>query len=339
MPPVARLGDKISHGGEIITASDDTTADNIKVARVGDLVSCAIHGVNKIVTGANQLTTNNRLTARIGDKTECGASIVTGSPQRTIEDNPNIENDTIPALSSSVKKPPDRPVTLSPATETKNGVNHVAYLNNPSNYKNAEAAANGVKENYAGTPDTDGQIDPEPPKKCENGHEATALVFLQKILAEAAKGMWRETGQGGRPSNPNIINIWKSLGYPSTGMWASDQTAWCAGFVNLALKESGLPYVKDAGARNTMARLKGLGFQEVSVANMQPGDIVLWSFSHVNFCYTAQGGKYTFVGGNQTPDDKTKTNNPSDGSVTVSWKTGWTSSRGGIVTVLRPQCK
>jgi hypothetical protein len=121
-------------------------------------------------------------------------------------------------------------------------------------------------------------------------------------------------------------------------MWASDQTAWCAGFVNIALKESGLPYAKEAGARNTIAKAPGLGFKTVSVSEMEPGDIVLWSFSHVNFCYTASGGKYTFCGGNQTPQGPGK-NNPSDGDVTISWPNGWTPSRGGIVAVVRPQCK
>jgi hypothetical protein len=162
--------------------------------------------------------------------------------------------------------------------------------------------------------------------------------FLKKILAEAATGAWRETGQNGKPSNPNILGIWKTLGYPSSGIWASDQTAWCAGFVNFALKESGLPYAKEAGARAMIPKGKSLGFTDVNIADMQPGDIVLWNFGHVNFCYTASGGKFSFVGGNQTPQGASKSN-PNDGAVTHSWPTGWTPSRGGIAAVIRPQCK
>jgi hypothetical protein len=75
----------------------------------------------------------------------------------------------------------------------------------------------------------------------------------------------------------------------------------------------------------------------VNVADMQPGDIVLWSFGHVNFCYTANNGRFTFVGGNQTPTGSGGSN-PDDGDVTNSWKTGWTISRGGITAVVRPQC-
>ena len=66
----------------------------------------------------------------------------------------------------------------------------------------------------------------------------------------------------------------------------------------------------------------------------QPGDIVLWNFSHVNFVYTADNGKLTFVGGNQSP--KNKGNNPNDGDVTISWPGGWTSAKGGIVGIFRP---
>ena len=338
MKGVARKGDKLSKGGEIVTASGDVFSDGKAVARVGDTVNCKKHGVKKIVDGSSSVSTNNKRTARIGDKASCGCTIITGSSQRLIGDDTG-DNGAIPAPSAAFTKPPDTPVKLAPETEQKNAVNHVVYLNNPSASRNPIAAENGVKENYAGTPDTDGQIDTEPPKKCSNGHEATVLNFLKKILDEAANGQWRETGQGGKPSNQNITNIWKSLGYPTSGMWASDQTAWCAGFVNLALKESGLPYSKEAGARNTIAKAPALGFTKVAISDMQPGDIVLWSFSHVNFCYTANNGKYTFVGGNQTPDDKTRTNNPSDGSVTISWKSGWTPARGQIVEVVRPQCK
>lgn len=337
MKGVARKGDKISHGGEIITASGDVMSDGKQVARVGDKVVCKKHGNVTIVSGAGTVTTNTRPTARIGDKTSCGATIITGSSKRLIGDSTG-DNGAIPAPSAVFTKPPDNPVKLAPETEQKNAVNHIVYLNNPSASRNTIAAENGVKENYAGTPDTDGQVDTEPPKKCSNGHEATVLKFLKAVLAEADNGQWRETGQRGKPSNQNITNIWKSLGYPTTGMWASDQTAWCAGFVNLALKESGLPYAKEAGARNTISKAPGLGFTTVAVADMQPGDIALWSFNHVNFCYTAQDGKFTFVGGNQTPKGAGK-NNPSDGDVTISWPSGWTTSRGGIVTVVRPQCK
>ena len=66
----------------------------------------------------------------------------------------------------------------------------------------------------------------------------------------------------------------------------------------------------------------------------EPGDIVLWNYSHVNFVYRNQGGKLSFVGGNQSPNKGG--NNPNDGDVTNSWPGGWNSSRGGIVGIFRP---
>ena len=340
--PTARLTDQISHGGEIITGSPDTFTNGLPTARIGDLAACSIHGTVKIVTGAPSTFTNGRATARVTDLCSCGASIVTGSPDRFIGNNVAAANP--PEASNLFTKPADAPVKLNKATEEANNKKLASYVSNPNGSKNpnpalAKAQAEGgVKENYPGTPDTTGLIDQEPPKKCEPDHTATVIPFLQKCLAEAARGAWRETGQGGAPSNPNIVGIWKTLGFPSSGIWASDQTAWCAGFVHFALKESGLPYLKEAGARQTIARAGEIKMEKIAIKDMQPGDIVLWSYSHVNFCYTANGGKYTFVGGNQTPDDKTKTNNPSDGSITVSWKSGWTQDKGQIVAVIRPKC-
>lgn len=345
MRGVARLGDPIYHGsdnrGSITSASGDTKVDGKGVARQGDTASCSRHGTVTITSGSSIVLTNGKPTARYQDTLSCGA-VIGNSPShvsttRLIGDE--VPSFDPPAPTSAVfTKPADKPVTTDPVVDKKNEETHSSYVSNPSAYSNSEAASNGVKENYAGTPETDGQIDPEPPKQCADGHEATVIKFLQKVLAEAAKGEWRESGQGGKPSNPNITNIWKSLGYPTTGMWASDQTAWCAGFVNFALKESGLGYLKEAGARNLIKRAGEVSMTQVDVKDMQPGDIVLWSFSHVNFCYTANNGRYTFVGGNQTPDDGSRTNNPSDGSVSISWKTGWSQNRGGIVAVVRPGC-
>lgn len=111
---------------------------------------------------------------------------------------------------------------------------------------------------------------------------AAVLSFLASC---ANKGEWVETGMGGGASNPKIVGIWKDLGFPQSGIWKSDQTAWCAGFVQYVLKQSGLKWMPEAGARNTIANAAKLGGQKIPIDQMQPGDIVLWSYSHVNFCY------------------------------------------------------
>ncbi|MCB8835940.1 PAAR domain-containing protein [Aurantimonas sp. VKM B-3413] len=74
------MTDTGSHGGQIVTGSPSRSCDGLKVARVGDIYDCPIHGPNPIVTGSSISTAEGRKVARVGDRTECGAVIVTGSP-------------------------------------------------------------------------------------------------------------------------------------------------------------------------------------------------------------------------------------------------------------------
>lgn len=147
-----------------------------------------------------------------------------------------------------------------------------SFTNNPS--------GGGVTNSYpSGWTTAKGQI--ECVIRIPNG--AAVLGVLNQCLSN--KNSWLETGMGGAPSNPQIINIWKEIGMPQKGIWLSDQTAWCAGFVQYVLKKSGLKWMPEAGARNTIAKAAKIGGQKIPIADMQPGDIVLWSYSHVNFCY------------------------------------------------------
>jgi uncharacterized Zn-binding protein involved in type VI secretion len=83
MPRVARITDTGSHGGQIVTGSDTVTADGLKVARVGDMYACPIHGMNPIIEGSGAYTADGKKVARIGDATQCGAVITSGSPTHT----------------------------------------------------------------------------------------------------------------------------------------------------------------------------------------------------------------------------------------------------------------
>ena len=79
------------------------------------------------------------------------------------------------------------------------------------------------------------------------------------------------------------------------------------------------------------------GGVSVPLSDGQPGDIVVWNYSHVNFIYTVPSpGVYTFVGGNQSDKASTTNNNPSGGSITNSWRGGWRSSNGRISGIFRP---
>jgi hypothetical protein len=221
----------------------------------------------------------------------------------------------------------DPAVSIAPVAQANANASTDGYIANPAASYNAGAEAAGVKGNYNPPPEDAGDA-PEQPAN-SSAAAGDIIPFLNKILEEAKRGMWRESGQGGRPSNPNITNIWKNLGIGPGGCWNTDQTAWCAGFVNFALKNSGYKYYQCAGARQTAAKLA-----PVAVKDAQPGDVVLWPFSHVNFIYTRQGNKVTFCGGNQTPSSG-KNNNPSDGDVTISWPSGYDLGKGGI-QVFRP---
>lgn len=79
--PVARLGDKSSHGGTIISSASRTYINGKLVARKGDLHSCPIkgHGVTPITSGSDSVLVEGQSLARIGDTVGCGATIATGS--------------------------------------------------------------------------------------------------------------------------------------------------------------------------------------------------------------------------------------------------------------------
>jgi hypothetical protein len=198
----------------------------------------------------------------------------------------------------------------------------------PNQYYKAEAVADGVKGNYA--PVDDQTVSTGTVSTSTNA--ANIVTFLQRTMEEAGRGMWRETGQAGGVSNKNITGIWTSLGYPNSGPWVSDQTAWCMGFVNFALKCSGYKYVQTASAAAITTTPERWGAVQIPKDQAQPGDIAFWSYRHVNFVYTANNGKFSFVGGNQSPK---ASNNPNDGDVTNSWPSGTTASNPNWVSCWR----
>lgn len=199
----------------------------------------------------------------------------------------------------------------------------------PNKFYKQEAAADGVKGNYA---------------PIEDGTTSTGVVsvttsssdlvpFLTQALSDAGQGFWRETGQGGNKSNPNILNIWTTLGYPQSGPWTSDQTAWCMGFVNFALKCSGYKYVQTASAAAITTDPGRWSAVQVPKEEARPGDIAFWSYRHVNFVYEVKNGKCSFIGGNQSPK---ASNNPNDGDVTLSYPNGATPNNPNWVSCWRP---
>ena len=79
MPAVARIGDAISHGGTILSGAARTLAAGQPVARQGDPVSCAQHGLQTITGGSATTLVEGKPVARVGDQVSCGATIISGA--------------------------------------------------------------------------------------------------------------------------------------------------------------------------------------------------------------------------------------------------------------------
>lgn len=77
MRALVRLGDKTTHGGEVISASGSVMCGKA-IALVGDKVNCPKkgHGVNAILPGSTRITISSRQAALNGFQTECGCTLI-----------------------------------------------------------------------------------------------------------------------------------------------------------------------------------------------------------------------------------------------------------------------
>ncbi len=82
--PVIRLGDKTSHGGVVLEATPHSDSGGIAMARLGDKVSCPIHGTGTIASGDMTMIVDGKPAARNGDLTSCGAVLIAGQ-QATVD--------------------------------------------------------------------------------------------------------------------------------------------------------------------------------------------------------------------------------------------------------------
>jgi uncharacterized Zn-binding protein involved in type VI secretion len=74
--PLILLGDKTTHGGNVIGCSPISKVAGVGIARVGDAVICPLHGSTLITTGDATLVLQGQDAARLGDLTTCGASLL-----------------------------------------------------------------------------------------------------------------------------------------------------------------------------------------------------------------------------------------------------------------------
>ncbi|EAN1668801.1 PAAR domain-containing protein [Salmonella enterica] len=75
---IIRLHDKLSSGGEVISASSTMIIDGIKAALLNDLVSCPIeeHGVNRIVGTSPEWQSDSEQAAFDGAQCQCGCTVI-----------------------------------------------------------------------------------------------------------------------------------------------------------------------------------------------------------------------------------------------------------------------
>ncbi|MHA4866240.1 PAAR domain-containing protein [Duganella sp. PWIR1] len=82
--PVIVLGDKTSHNGAVVEASQQSDCNGKGIARVGDKISCPRHGNGTIASGDPSMLVDGKPVARHGDKTSCGATLIAGQ-QSTVD--------------------------------------------------------------------------------------------------------------------------------------------------------------------------------------------------------------------------------------------------------------
>ena len=76
MPLIIRLGDTSSHGGAVVNGASKCLAENAKIARIGDILMCPLHGPQAIVQGSPNTLAEGPCIARQGDIAACGASLI-----------------------------------------------------------------------------------------------------------------------------------------------------------------------------------------------------------------------------------------------------------------------
>ena len=84
MKNLACENDDTTHGGKFLTGSDRIKVKGRRAARVGDIVSCPIHGDNPITSGSARMTDAGVPLARDGDQTECGSVLIATSEGATV---------------------------------------------------------------------------------------------------------------------------------------------------------------------------------------------------------------------------------------------------------------
>ncbi|CDG82917.1 PAAR domain-containing protein [Janthinobacterium agaricidamnosum] len=74
--PVCREGDATTHGGKVIKVSGNFPVNGKRAARVGDMVSCPLHGDNPIIEGGGATLEGGIAVILHGCHTACGSAVI-----------------------------------------------------------------------------------------------------------------------------------------------------------------------------------------------------------------------------------------------------------------------
>ncbi|MFO3905851.1 PAAR domain-containing protein [Enterobacter hormaechei] len=80
------LGDKTTHGGQVISASSTMIVNGKKVALIGDMVICPVpgHGSNPILEGSPEWSSDGKAVVVDGCKCQCGCQVISSAPDCAI---------------------------------------------------------------------------------------------------------------------------------------------------------------------------------------------------------------------------------------------------------------
>lgn len=76
MRPICCLGDATTHGGTVIQVSGSFTIDGRRIARIGDIVICPMHGPNPMIEG-DPVTLDEGIPIVLhGHHSACGCAVI-----------------------------------------------------------------------------------------------------------------------------------------------------------------------------------------------------------------------------------------------------------------------
>ncbi len=80
------LGDKTTHGGEVMSASSTMIVNGKKVALIGDEITCPIigHGINTIIEGSPEWISDGKAIVVDGCHCACGCQVISSAPDCSV---------------------------------------------------------------------------------------------------------------------------------------------------------------------------------------------------------------------------------------------------------------